>query len=151
MKKILYCLMFCLMASTCFADMPLWRYSDKDTGNERGLCYSEIPVDNPNWNYEQIPESKKKYYIDLWNAQQPKRISYEVLLTSINSKFTGTKAIQLAPYLGALQGYCNASNWAGIKTFALGLVHMEILTQDDYVLLNLAFQEQGIDLNDYEI
>lgn len=73
MKKIIIFLLVLIVVSfsvNCYADIKLWRYTDKLTGEERGLAYSENSASNPEWNSEVIPESKKKECMDLYKQQQ---------------------------------------------------------------------------------
>lgn len=61
------------VASNCFADVLLYRYIDKKTGNEAGVSYSDKngnAIKNDDWQSIEISEKDKKYYIDLKNAQQ---------------------------------------------------------------------------------
>ena len=64
------------IVANCYADLTassvdpkLWRYSDKITGDEKGVCYSEKAIDNPSWNSQVIKEDQKDYYIKLKNQQ----------------------------------------------------------------------------------
>lgn len=65
--KILIIVVLFLSTSFCFADVVLYRYTDKVTGDEMGMCYSDVngnsPINNPDWNAEVINEKDKKYYI----------------------------------------------------------------------------------------
>lgn len=70
MKTILSLIGVMLIASACYADAPLWHYTDKATGEERGICYSAEPINNPDWNSEQITEGQKQGFIDLQKQQQ---------------------------------------------------------------------------------
>jgi len=74
MKKILLvviALSFCYAAN---ADVVLYRYTSKATGNEMGICYSDkdgnSAHNNPDWTVEVIPESQKDYYIKEQRKQQ---------------------------------------------------------------------------------
>jgi len=97
----------------------------------------------------QPTDSEVDQIITNYEAAVFPNFSYATLLTSINSKFTGLKAIQLAPYLGAIQGYTNAQNWTGLKTFAQGLISVGIMNTDDYNLFNDALKEQNVDLGNF--
>lgn len=75
MKKILW---FLLLTEMMFvipvhAEVVLYRYFDKLSGEERGISYSDkdgnAPINNPDWNVEIIPESKKEFYVNLYNVQ----------------------------------------------------------------------------------
>lgn len=60
------------LAVTVFADPKLYHYTDKATGEERGICYSDKdgnPQDNPLWNHEEIFGDLKDYYIKLQREQ----------------------------------------------------------------------------------
>jgi len=81
------------------------------------------------------------------DEQIPTPFYYSVLLPSLLAKFTGIKAIQLAPYLAAIEGFCNAQNFVGLRDFAQGMITASLMTTDDYNLFNIAMKEQGIDLD----
>lgn len=55
--------------SLVFADVKLIRYTDKVSGDEMGVCYSDKDgnpaITNPDWSMEEISEDKKQHYIDL--------------------------------------------------------------------------------------
>src|SRR3990167_10925264 len=69
MKSIFMGILFliCLtFAVPCSAQVKLYRYFDKVLGDERGISYSDKdgnPQNNPEWNYEEISEDKKEFYI----------------------------------------------------------------------------------------
>jgi hypothetical protein len=155
MKTFIALILTMLIAFPSFAEVKLYRYVDKVTNKEAGICYSDKdgnPINNPNWDAYEIQESEKQTYIDKQHQEQEaEKFSFPILLSSINQKFTGLKAIQLAPYLGAIEGYCNVKNWAGLRAFADGMIAGDLLTQDDYKLFNSAMKEQGVDLDDYDV
>lgn len=49
------------------------RYTDKVTGEERGLSNSSVDnvpaISNPDWNTEVIPEGQRQYYINEYRKQ----------------------------------------------------------------------------------
>lgn len=70
--KILIIALSLLVTASCYADGNLYRYTDKVTGDERGVSYSDQPIVNPQWNSEIITEKDKKKYIDKQNQQTEK-------------------------------------------------------------------------------
>ena len=62
----------------CFAAPVLHRYTDKATGDERGVCYSDkdgnAAISNPDWDVEVIPESRKHHYM----VEQRKQIKAQL-------------------------------------------------------------------------
>lgn len=67
-------LILVLMTQVCFAAPVLYRYTDKITGDEMGVCYSgedgTPAITNPDWNMEIIPEKQKQHYINEQRKQQ---------------------------------------------------------------------------------
>ena len=61
------------MTITCSAQVVLHRYFDTISGEERGICYSDVSgtpaINNPAWSVEVIDEKDKKTYMDLYKAQ----------------------------------------------------------------------------------
>lgn len=58
--------------------IKLFRFTDRATGEERGICYKNTSIPftvNPDWSYEEIQEKDKQHYIDLqrqqWEAKKP--------------------------------------------------------------------------------
>lgn len=64
-----------LVATSCYAEVKLYRYTDKVSGDERGVAYSEVPVSNPLWNAEAISEKDKQQYINKQKQQFDKVVS----------------------------------------------------------------------------
>ena len=148
--RIIIIVLSLLIATSCYAEVKLFKFTNG--GKVVGVSYSDKDgnITPPaGATATEITESEKDAAIAQQIADTPAVFSYGTLLTSINQKFTGAKAIQLAPYLGAMQGYCDANNWVGLKAFADGLIVAEIMTTDDYNLLNTAMKEQGVDLDSY--
>ena len=55
-----------LVAMPLHAQVKLYRYFDKSSGEERGVSYSDKdgnPRNNSEWDYEEISEDKKEFYI----------------------------------------------------------------------------------------
>ena len=71
MKRLLILIVATFVATNCYAE--LWHYTDKVTGEEKGICYSDSPIDNPNWKSEVISEDQKQQYIDLQKEQIDKK------------------------------------------------------------------------------
>ena len=75
--KFLIILICLFLATSVFAEVKLYRYSDIATGEERGVCYSDkdgnSSITNPNWNSEVIPENKKEHYIAIHNVQMKQK------------------------------------------------------------------------------
>ena len=65
---------FCV---TGYAESKLWRYVDKVTGEERGVCFSDVPIDNPDWTATQIPAAQQDYYVKLQDKQIKDKIKAE--------------------------------------------------------------------------
>lgn len=68
-KSLLIIVSLFMATSSAFGDVVLWRFTDKVSGEERGICYSDMygnnPINNPDWNSEVISENDKSKYIDL--------------------------------------------------------------------------------------
>lgn len=66
-------LILLLMTQTCFGAVVSYRYTDKATGEERGVCYSDEngnqPINNPDWNVETISEKDRAFYISKQKKQ----------------------------------------------------------------------------------
>jgi len=92
---------------------------------------------------------KDQGVIDKMNAEQ--NFSVDNMLGAMGLAFTGADAVNLAPYLSAIQNYASAPfrNFKGIKDFIAGLVLMGKATQDQADALTAIFAQQGIDLNAY--
>ena len=61
------------LATSAFAEVKLWHYTDKTTGDEMGVSYSDKdgnpPINNPDWNGDVIGEKDKDKYIKLQTKQ----------------------------------------------------------------------------------
>jgi Holliday junction resolvasome RuvABC DNA-binding subunit len=64
-----------LIATTCYAEVKLYRYTEKASGDEAGIAYSKDPIVNAKWNYEVISEKDKQTYIALKEQQEAKKQS----------------------------------------------------------------------------
>jgi len=66
------------MCILCNADVVLHRYTDKQTGKEMGISYSDLngdpAISNPDWNVEIIVEKDKDKYIKLQEKQIEKHL-----------------------------------------------------------------------------
>lgn len=76
--KLIITILIIFLTLPCVAEVKLFRYTDKATGDERGICYSDKDgnpaIVNPDWDMEIIEEKDKKTYIKLYNKQiQAKR------------------------------------------------------------------------------
>lgn len=74
-----------VMTNLCYGDILLFRYYDTATGEERGICYSDIngnsPISNPSWSIEIIKETQMDYYMDLHRKQlKDKQKAYDTNL-----------------------------------------------------------------------
>jgi len=73
-KVMFIVFMVLFISSFAFCDnVCLWRYTDKITGEERGICYSDKdgnPQVNKDWNVIEITEGEQQQYIDLKKQQQ---------------------------------------------------------------------------------
>ena len=92
---------------------------------------------------------KDQSVIDKMNAEQG--FSVDAMLGAMGLAFTGVEAVNLAPYLSAIQNYASAPfrNFKGIKDFVAGLVAMNKATQDQADAITEIFAQQGIILGDY--
>jgi hypothetical protein len=75
--RILVILLILMIASPCYAKVVLYRYTDKATGDEMGICYGHEgnpPVTNPDWDVEVIDETLKKHYMTEHRRQIDKKI-----------------------------------------------------------------------------
>jgi len=70
-------LALCLISNLAFGDVVTYRYTDKITGDEKGLCYSGIdgssPLNNPDWNAEVIENKDRAKYVILHKEQRKAR------------------------------------------------------------------------------
>jgi hypothetical protein len=75
----------------------------------------------------------------------------DAMLGAMGLAFTGADAVNLSPYLSAIQNYASSPfrNFKGIKDFIAGLVAMNKATQEQADILTGIFAEQGIDLDNY--
>ena len=65
-----------LLTLPCYAGVVLYRYTDKASGEERGLCYGNEgapPVENPEWDVEIINEEMEKFYIAKHKSERDKK------------------------------------------------------------------------------
>ena len=71
--KILIIILSLFLATSVFAETKLYHYTDKLTGDEKGVCYSgrdgTPAITNPDWNMEEIAEKDKEHYIKLQEKQ----------------------------------------------------------------------------------
>ena len=79
------------------------------------------------------------------------KFDINLMLGAMGLAFTGVDAVQLAPYLSAIQNYASAPfrNFKGIKDFIAGLVAMGKANQSQANSLYAIFAEQGINLGAY--
>jgi hypothetical protein len=68
MKLAVFILSLIVIAN-CYAEVLLYRYTDKATGEERGVAYGITPDPKPEWNYQIIQEDEKLKYIELQEKQ----------------------------------------------------------------------------------
>lgn len=92
---------------------------------------------------------KDQSVINKSNAEQG--FNVDLMLGAMGLAFTGADAVNLAPYLSAIQNYASAPfrNFKGIKDFVAGLVLMSKATQDQADAIYAIFAQQGINLGDY--
>lgn len=71
------------------------------------------------------------------------------MTAGIGEVVTPLEAVDLAPYLGALQSYCKAKNFKGAKDFIIALVSLKKATPEQASKIKAVILEQGIDLDTF--
>jgi hypothetical protein len=168
MKK-LYAIFFvaiALYATDAFAEKQYIKYrlADKEilamgampdmragAGEEVSVIDSKLPSE-PISNF--VFDTKKKELvrksqssIDKISAEQ--NFNVTKLTSRLSEVFTGGDAIDLAPYLRALERYTEVKKIKEIYQFGLGLVAKEKATQEQVEVIFGLYLEQGINLSEY--
>ena len=81
-----------LIATSCYAEVQLYRYTDKITGDEAGISYSDKdgnPMSNPNWIAEVITEDKKEHFIK--EREKQIKAKQDAIDADLKSKRKGIK------------------------------------------------------------
>lgn len=168
MKK-LYAIFFVAIAlytTSAFAENQYVKYrlSDKEilamgatpnmkagAGEEVSVIDAEIPKDAISYytfNRDDLKlEKKSKAKIDKIKAES--EFNVQKLTSRLSESFTGGDAIDLAPYLRALERYTEVKKFKEIYQFGLGLVSKGKATQAQVEVIFGLFLEQGIDLSAY--
>lgn len=168
MKK-LYAVLFVALAlytSPAFAEKQYIKYAisggeikamgsmpdmDAEAGEEISVIEADIPkeeLSNFTFNRSELKLVRKDQAV-IDKAKAERDFSVVKLTTRLGEAFVGESAIDLAPYLGALQSYAEARNFKGIYAFGLGLVAKQKATQEQVTKIFGLFLEQGINLADY--
>lgn len=91
----------------------------------------------------------KRDQVVIDKIQAESDFSTYLMLGAMGLAFTGVDAVNLAPYLSAIQNYADFKNFKGIKDFIAGLVATGKATQAQATKLTEIFAQQGIDLGAY--
>lgn len=71
--RIVIIMLSLFLATSCLAEVKLWRFTDKISGEERGISYSDKngnpPINNSDWNAEEISENEKEHYANFYRQQ----------------------------------------------------------------------------------
>ena len=137
----------------------LYRYTDKVTGRERGICYSEIPIVNSDWNYSVIQESEKGVYIELMKEQMDEERNTPINLfdeaTFLGSLFevfsSSPNFATLMTCYAPVSDYAKYKNFWGMHDFLKALISKELISQDDYDAVNTQIKLQNLDLDNLPI
>lgn len=94
MKVLITVIAFLIITTNAFGGVVLYRYTDKATGDERGICYSSkngtAPIANKDWDKEVISESQKAYYVNKHKQQvAAKKAANKALVESEKTKARG--------------------------------------------------------------
>lgn len=120
-------------------------------GEEVSIADVEFPKDPiANYKFDRKKMSiVRKDEAVIQKAEVIRNFNVGLLTQRLGQAFTGGDAIDLAPYLAALQSYAIARNFTAINAFGLGLVAKEKATQKQVETIFALFLEQGIDLSKY--
>jgi len=73
----------------------------------------------------------------------------DLMTAHIGEVVTPLEAVDLAPYLGALQSYCKAKNFKGAKDFVIALVSLKKATKEQAEKIKDVLLRQGVDLDTF--
>jgi len=97
--KYIIILALIFTTSVCFAEVKLFRYVDKISGDEQGICYSDKdgnPQANPSWNAIEISEKDKQKYIDLkisqYKSKPVSKTPLEIKVEKLEKEISDLKA-----------------------------------------------------------